>query len=482
MNEPTILTILPPIAAIVIAVWRKNALLALFIGLWLTYFLSSDYSPTKSVLLTVDGLWDTVGSTGNFRIIVYSLLVGSLLTLMKRSGGLNAFVDRITGRNWVDSPKKAALVPAAIGTVIFTDTNLSLFSAGMASQKLFERFNMSRARLAYLIDSTCAPVSVLILINGWGAYILGLIENQKFENGVSILIDSIGYNFYALVAVALAYFTAISGKVFGPMKHSALYGSDEGSKTDQAASKEPSANKESSVSQEPSANKAPSANKELSTKSRYFFLPLTLMIVETLVLLWWTGDGDIRQGSGSFSVLWSVVSAFALLVMFILVDRVLTVKEIVSSSIEGLKSMAPVVGILILSFAFGDAVKAYGTGIYVSGVMSADLPLLLIAPVIFLTASLMAFATGSSWSTFAILIPIALPTAIATGLPPAFLVGAVLGGGIFGDHASPISDTTVVASLASGCDHIEHVKTQLPYALFGGSVAIILYLAFGLFV
>jgi Na+/H+ antiporter NhaC len=458
MNQPDILTIIPPIAAIVVAVWRKNALIALGFGLWLTYFMSSQYAPIASVTLVATGLFDTVTSIGNFRIIVYSLLIGSLLALMKKCGGINAFVDRVTQRNWVNSPQKAALVPTTIGSIIFTDTNLSLFSAGMASQKLFERFNMSRAKLAYLIDSTCAPISVLILVNGWGAYILGLIEQQNIDNGVSMLIGTIGYNYYALLAVAVAYFTAISGKVFGPMKNSALYSDSSGSKQQLNADKQDS----------------------ISTKSRYFFLPLVLMILETFLLLWWTGDGDIRQGSGSFSVLWAVVTSLVVLIAMILIDKVLTIKQIMSSVTEGLKHMAPVVAILILSFAFGDAVKTFGTGVYVSGVLSADLPLLLIAPVIFLTASAMAFATGSSWSTFAILVPIAIPTALATGLPPAFLVGAVLGGGIFGDHASPISDTTVVASLAADCDHIEHVKTQLPYALAVGFVTIVTYVVVGM--
>lgn len=458
MNEPGILTIVPPIAAIAVALWRKNALIALAFGLWLTYFLSSDFSLIDSLVKSGQGLFETVTSTGNFRIIVYSLLVGSLLMVIDRSGGLNAFVDRVTGRNWVDSPKKAALVPTTIGSMIFTDTNLSLFSAGMASQKLFERFQMSRARLAYLIDSTCAPISVLILINGWGAYILGLIENQNIDNGVSILIDTIGYNFYALIAVALAYFTAVSGKVFGPMKDAALYGNDE---------------KDTQSEQD---------HNKRSTKSRYFFLPISAMIVLTLVLLWWTGDGDIRKGSGSFSVLWAVVSSFVLLLILVFKDKVMKADEVAKASVDGLKSMAVVVGILVLSFAFGDAVKSYGTGIYVSSLMSTDLPLMMIAPVIFLTAGAMAFATGSSWSTFAVLIPIAIPTAAATGLPPAFLIGAVLGGGIFGDHASPISDTTVVASLASKCDHIEHVKTQLPYALFAGVVSIVLYIITAMFI
>jgi tetracycline resistance efflux pump len=461
MSEPTLITVVPPIAAIVIAVWRKNALLALFCGLWLTAFLSTGYQPLNSILAMGEVLLATVTSTGNFRIIVYSLLIGALLELMKQSGGINAFVNRITGRNWVNTPAKVAMVPATIGSVIFTDTNLSLFTAGMASQRLFERFNMSRARLAYLIDSTCAPISVLVLVNGWGAYVLGLIEQQNIDNGVSILIDTIGYNFYALIAVALAYYTAVSGRVFGPLK-----------RAEQAAL--------ANTAEQGTPAVEEVENEDKATKTRYFVLPLLLMIVGTFALLWWTGNGDIRQGSGSFSVLWAVVSAQVLLTLMVLMAKVMTLQQVMAASYSGIKKMIPVVAILVFSFAFGDAVKAFGTGVYVSGILSTDLPLLLIAPLIFLTASAMAFATGSSWSTFAILIPIAIPTSLATGLPPAFLVGAVLGGGIFGDHASPISDTTVVASLASGCDHIEHVKTQLPYALLGGISTIILYLLVGM--
>lgn len=154
-------------------------------------------------------------------------------------------------------------------------------------------------------------------------------------------------------------------------------------------------------------------------------------------------------------------------------------KQIAVESAKGIKHMAPAVLILVLSFAFGDAIKALGTGTYLSQLIDLQVPLFLVAPIIFLVAAFMAFATGTSWGTFAVLIPIAVPVAQQTGLPIEFLVAAVLGGGIFGDHASPISDTTVVASIASGCDHFEHVKTQLPYALVGAIVTLIIYALIG---
>ena len=138
--------------------------------------------------------------------------------------------------------------------------------------------------------------------------------------------------------------------------------------------------------------------------------------------------------------------------------------------------------VLLLSFTFGDAVKELGTGVYISGLMSNDIPMLLVAPLLFLTAGITAFATGTSWGTFAILFPIEVPIALHTGIEPAFLIAAVLGGGVFGDHASPVSDSTIVSSIASGCDHLEHVKTQLPYCLVIAAVTIALYVVVGAFV
>ena len=260
-----------------------------------------------------------------------------------------------------------------------------------------------------------------------------------------------GYNFYAIIALLLAFYTAYSGKIYGSMKKA------ESLVTSQ---------------QENLVEKTSPAN--------IMWLPLLALLVLTLVLLWITGDGDIRRGSGSFSVFWSIISSFILLVLLISYNKLLNFTEITTSSVQGIKHMFPAVAILVLSFAFGAAIKGLGTGIYVSELFNVQLPLYLMAPVIFIAAALMAFATGTSWGTFAILVPIAVPIAQQSGLPIEFLVAAVLGGGVFGDHASPISDTTVVASIASGCDHFEHVKTQLPYALFGGVITIILYIFVGL--
>ncbi|NQY65726.1 MAG: sodium:proton antiporter [Alteromonadaceae bacterium] len=445
------LSLLPPLVAIVIAIWRKNALLALLAGLFLSFLMVEQWNFILGVKSSVIGIASVFSSIGNFYIITFSLLIGALITLMNQSGAVNGFIRNLAQLNLVKSSRQASLLPTIIGTSIFTDTNLSMFTAGMASQKLFDEHKLSRARLAYLLDSTCAPISILFLINGWGAYVLGLLDGYQFTDPVGILIGTVGYNFYAIIAVLLAYYTAYSGKVFGPMR---------------------TAESVATFDQHEHVEKVAPA--------KIMWIPLIALLVITLILLWVTGDGDIRRGSGSFSVFWAIVSALVILISFIVSKRLLDFKQIALHSFTGIKHMAPVVAILVLSFAFGDAIKSLGTGLYVSQLLNVEVPLYLLAPILFIAAAIMAFATGTSWGTFAVLVPIAIPIALESTLPVEFLVAAVLGGGIFGDHASPISDTTVVASIASGCDHFEHVKTQLPYALTGAVLTLIIYVFIGL--
>ena len=212
------LSLLPPLVAIVIAIWRKNALLALLAGVFLCFLMIEQWDVILGVKSSVIGIAGVFSSTGNNYIITFSLLIGALITLMNQSGAVNGFIRNLAKLKLVKSSRQASLLPTIIGTSIFTDTNLSMFTACMASQKLFDEHKLSRARLAYLIDSTCAPISILFLINGWGAYVLGLLDGYQFDDPVGILIGTVGYNFYAIIAVLLAYYTAYSGKVFGPMR------------------------------------------------------------------------------------------------------------------------------------------------------------------------------------------------------------------------------------------------------------------------
>ena len=290
-------------------------------------------------------------------------------------------------------------------------------------------------------------MSVLILLNAWGAFLLTIIEPYAPGQSVDILLGSIQYNFYAIVILLFVGYTVVTGKVYGSMRD---YEKD---------------------------YVVPKSDEEILTASHpiYFILPLLVMVASIVFFMWLTGQGDIVKGSGTTSVLWGALLALTLAYGMNKWGQGTGHKILMERTYAGMAELLPVVVTVILAIALGASMRALGTGDYVSGLMADSLPIALLAPVTFITAGIIAFTTGTSWGTFSLLTPIAMPLALTTGIDPALLMAAVIGGGVFGDHCSPISDTTIVASLASGVDHFTHVKTQMPYALLGGLFTIIGY-------
>jgi Na+/H+ antiporter NhaC len=211
-------------------------------------------------------------------------------------------------------------------------------------------------------------------------------------------------------------------------------------------------------------------------------LPIVVMVLMMPTAMYITGSGDLLAGSGSLSVLWAVLAALATVSILSLGQKLLTVEEISSVALKGAGGLTGMALVLLLAVTLGAVTRELGTGEYVAGLVGDRLPVPVLLPLIFLTGGAIAFATGTSWGTFAIMIPIAVPVALAMGLPLAPFVAASLSGGVFGDHASPISDTTIMSSLASSSDHIEHVRTQLPYALLAGGMAIVGFAVTGMFI
>jgi len=212
-----------------------------------------------------------------------------------------------------------------------------------------------------------------------------------------------------------------------------------------------------------------------ATKARFMLLPLLSMIFGMFFFMYWSGDGDITQGSGSKSVLYATCLALAVSYFLLRFSKRFDHKELVEIGFKGIGELLPLVTIVLLSLTLGESLKELGTGYFIAGIVGDYLPLILVVPMLFLAGAVISFSTGTSWGTFAILIPIGVPLIQALGLPPSLVIAAILGGGIFGDHCSPISDTTAVSAIASGCDLLEHVKTQMPYALVGGALTLVAY-------
>lgn len=446
------LSILPPVVAIIFAIWKRDVTIALLLAIFTASLILVGGNPVYAFTDTVERIIGVFSSAYNTRILMFSLLIGALIQLIKVSGGVSAFVNWLTHRSLVNNKRKAGLLPSILGSSIFIDTNMSVLTAGLSSQALFDRFKMSRLRLAYIIDSTCAPISVLILLNGWGAAILGQVEKTGVQDPTSVMLGSIGLNFYAIVTLLIVFYTVLSTRVHGPMK-----------------------TMEREIEPRKMERSLPEA-----TKKRYMLLPLIFMVISILVFMYITGDGDLRQGSGSESVLWSVILSTLLALLLLRYDAKKPTKELMAESFKGLGNLLPLVTLVLLAFALSSAMGDLETGPFVAQAVGDFIPLWLIPALIFVLAGFISFTTGTSWGTFGILIPIAIPLALALGISPSLVLGAVLGGAVFGDHASPISDTTVISSLAAGCDLLDHVKTQLPYALTAGGISIVLYIIFGL--
>lgn len=453
------LSILPAVVAITIVFWRKEVILALLMAVFTSEVLlildAGIAAPALGVLQTLEQIASVFEDIGNTRILIFSLLIGALLAYMRLSGGVSALVEKLMNKGVAKSERQVGLLTYFTGIVVFIESNLSVLTAGIVSRGLFDKFKMSRARLAYIVDSTSAPVCILILLNGWGAYVLGLLGTYDLpDNPVSILISTIPFNFYAIFTLVVVFYTVWTGKLFGPLK----------------AADQASFSTESPVELE--TNIKP-------TKARFMLIPLLTMVFGMVFFMLWTGDGNLAQGSGSKSVLYS--TSIACLVAYLLMIRQpdFNHQKLVKIGFDGMGELLPLVTIVLMSLALGSSLKELGTGIFISGLVADFLPLFVVPAVLFIAGGLISFTTGTSWGTFAILIPIGMPLVINLGLPPSVVLAAILGGGVFGDHCSPISDTTAVSSIASGCDLLEHVRTQLPYALFCGGLTVIAYLVIG---
>ncbi|MCW9707473.1 Na+/H+ antiporter NhaC family protein [Fodinibius salsisoli] len=445
------IVILPPIAAIAIALWRKEVILSLLVALFLSEWIIASLHPGLAFTQLLERIVSVFESSSNTSVLLFSLMVGILIEYIKDSGGVSAVVRHLSQIGLTRTPKQVGLLTSITGLLIFIETNLSILTAGILSRGLFDKFKMSRERLAYIVDSTCAPVAVLILLNGWGAYLLGLIGNYEIESPVSVLASTIPLNFYAILSLGMVFYTVLSGKVYGPMRKQETYDTE----TDLEDTESP-------------------------TKARYMLIPLSIMTGGILFFLWLTGDGNIMQGEGATSVLWATSLAIAVGYLLLRIDKVYTHKELVDLSFKGMGNLLPLVTIVLLSIALGLSLRALGTGTYIATLIGDYLPQFLIIPLIFLASGAIAFTTGTSWGTFAIMIPIGIPLALDLSLSTPLLLSSIIGGGVFGDHCSPISDTTLMSSLAAGCDHLDHVKTQLPYALVTGGITFLIYLLLGL--
>lgn len=418
-------------------------------------FIIADFHPLNTLLLTFERFYLLLSEGWVLKTLAFAIMVGSVMALIERSGGVNGLVHELSVKRSIIKTKRGALMPSFIaGIVVFIESSITSLVAGAIGRPFCDRHGISRAKLAFVCDSTSAPVCSLIPLNGWGALLLGLIGGQitaGFIAGESAtwLIQSIAFNFYAFMALIVTFIAIWYEIDIGPMRHATV--------------------------------SSPEIECEDTKGDVGLFLwPMVWMIGGVILFMFITGNRDIFKGSGSTSIFYTLLITLLLMLGYYRFKNALSLSEFWDATLSGARSMAPIALILLFAFAIGGVSSDMEVGQYLASFIGDYLPSAYLAGAIFVLAAIIAFATGTSWGTFSIMLPIAIPLAVGLDAPVALAMGAAISGGVFGDHCSPISDTTIISAMASGCEVKEHVQTQLPYALIAAGISFILFIVFGI--
>ncbi len=491
-----ILSVLPPLVAILIALAFRQVILALLAGVWLGSFFLSGYSIVPSLLRIVDRyIVQTLAGPGegtdHISIIVFTLLLGGMVGITSRMGGMQGIVDRVS--RLATTPRRGQFAVWLMGVIIFFDDYTNTLIVGNSTRPLTDRLHISREKLSYIVDSTAAPITALAVITSWIGFEISLIS-QSFEvigverNPLTTFVSSLPYSFYPILAVLFVLFVVLSGRDYGAMYR--------------AESRARATGRVSSDSAVPLSNiDAENVQPAPGVTNHWVngVIPVLVVITVTFFGLWKTGAASLAEAgvegpgfldalkeSDSFkALLWGSFSGCLAAAVIAISRRLLNLQETMSSWVNGIRSMLMAIIILVLAWCIGKVCAELQTADYLVHSLSGVLSPKLLPLIIFMLAMGISFSTGTSWGTMSILIPIVIPlvygTARNAGLAgPDFervllaSIAAILSGAVFGDHCSPISDTTIMSSMSSSADHIDHVRTQLPYALTVGAVSLVL--------
>lgn len=476
-----ILSLLPPLVAILLAIRTKQVIPALFLGIWLAATMVNGWNPFMGFFAMFrDMIIPNLGSPWNATVILYGAAFGGLIAMIQKTGGAFAIADSIAKK--VKTARGGQLATAIFGLAIFFEDYFNALTVGSVMRPITDKLKISREKLAYIVDSTSAPICLLVPVSTWVVYVMGLIGSEFEKSGVTdaaylTYIKTIPYNFYSILALALVFILIFTTWEFGPMAKAEKRARDTGKVLADDAS--------------------PPVSKEITevmplegTKPRIIniLIPLVVLVGLILPLFLWTGGygGDvgfveaIGESSGALSILIAAVAAGFIALFMGVTQKIFSFGKAAEYYVSGIKGMVDVYIILVLAWGLGSGANAVGTDTFVVGFAEQNLAAGLIPAVVFILGGIIAFTTGTSYGTFAILMPIAIPLAQSMDINLFATIAAVLSGGIMGDHCSPISDTTVLSSTGTACDHIDHVRTQLPYALTAAAAGVVAFLLIGI--
>ncbi|KVX03637.1 Na+/H+ antiporter NhaC family protein [Shewanella frigidimarina] len=480
------LSVLPPLVAITLAILTRKVLLSLGVGIVFGALLLTDFSLVSSgeyILNTASQLvWkDAALNSWNVYILGFLIVLGMITALITVSGSARAFADWAKLR--IRNKRDAKLMTMFLGCVVFIDDYFNSLVVGSISRPITDRYHISRAKLAYILDSTAAPVCVISPVSSWGAYIIALIGGILTAHGftdsghLSVFIQMIPMNFYAIFSLLLLLCVATFSLDVGPMRQHEL-NALRGNLFDESKGQPPGA-----VTDLPEAD---------TGKVIGLFLPIAVLVFATVYFMVSSGADVLATKDLPFNVLGafentdvssslffgSVIGLIATLILAI--QQKVDLSMLLKGMSVGARSMLPAIYILLFAWTISSVIGQLETGKYMASLATDNIPFALLPAVLFLLAGITAFSTGTSWGTFGIMLPIAADMAMgsdSTMMLP--MLAAVLSGAVFGDHCSPISDTTILSSTGASCHHIDHVITQLPYALIAALISLVGYTVLG---
>jgi len=480
---PGILSIIPPVLAIILALVFRQVIISLLLGVYIGVIFVFDYNPFTAILRLIDTyIINAISNTSHLQILVFTLLFGGVVGLISKSGGTKGIANLVT--KFARTKRSGQLATWASGILIFFDDYANTLIVGNLMRPITDKLKISREKLSFIVDATAAPVSSIFIVSSWIGYEVGLIHDSlvtihSSENAYNVFIQTIPYRFYPIMMLIFIFILAWLQRDFGPMFKAEKRAVDEGKvlRDDAVVSKDLTETSEIFGNED---------------KAKWYngVIPIVVLVLVTIAGLIYTGLDSIKQqaltdygirdvigNSNSYvALLWGSFLACIVAGIMILTQKIMNLSETVDAWFTGLRSMFLACIILTLAWSIGAITQDLRTADYIVNIISDTLNPHFLPVIVFLVCALISFSTGTSWGTMAIMMPIVIPLShhvtelyhysyadhmlILHGV-----ISSVLAGSVFGDHCSPISDTTILSSMASACDHIDHVRTQLPYAV-----------------
>ena len=509
--EGTFWSLVPPLLTIILAVWTKEVILSLFIGVYLGCLMITGWNPLYSLVKLFQLICDPYGDSHdlvdpddiysgnaydsgvfvnpeNMQILILVTLLGGLIGLFVKTGGSQAFGDML--QNKIKTKTGAQLITWGIGLLIFFDDYFNAMTNGNVMRPVTDRYNISREKLSYIVDSTSVGICLISPISSWVAFLAGLIgtefaKNPEYadENSFISFIKTVPYNYYAILSIVMVLIVILLKLDYGPMAKAEKRAAETGKVCEATFGSTGDEDDEDEEGDFDSIKPSDKGNVAI------FIIPIVVLIVLALVLILWSGGffdwnkgniiGAVNDMDGMKALITAIATTTILVVVWAAIARIVNPLAAVSAWVVGCKSMMYVILLLALAWALGDICAALDTAGFLTASLGA-LPQAVVILLIFAIACVLTFTTGAAFATYPIMIPIAVPLAFATGVSPYAMIAAVIGGGGYGNHTSPLADTCILSSSSSNIRHTDHVKTQIPYSTLCAGAAAVGYVVSGI--